>query len=304
MFKMKSALYIVAMFSLALVACTERIQSPEMPDVPNGATTMVTALVKPLVVEGIEGVGYYKWDSETKIGILSAGENQCYLPVQSTTGDDEAYFYGNVVGGELTIYAPYSNENGTKAKSGRLEMLAEQTYYANALDHLMYNSTFLATTSTDHVEFDYYAGLLKVVVNHEKTESISSITVSIGNINNAEGEYNDYFVGDYSLVSGLLDNESNRSGSVKVTFNEEFKAANENPIWVALAPGKYENLVVAVSYSDGVSIVLPVQGPFEVKAKALTEKVCRAEEVDHNNNVDDFVGKEDQFDQDKTKTEE
>ncbi len=304
MFKMKSALYIVAIFSLALVACTERIQSPEMPDVPNGATTMVTALVKPLVVEGIEGVGYYKWNSETKIGILSAGENQCYLPVQTTTGDDEAYFYGNVVGGELTIYSPYSNENGTKAKSGRLVMLAEQTYYANALDHLMYNSTFLATTSTDHVEFDYYAGLLKVVVNHEKTESISSVVVSVGNIHNQDGQYNDYLAGDYSIVSGLLDDENHRTGSVQVTFEEEFKAANENPIWVALAPGKYENLIVAVSYSDGVSIVLPVQGPFEVKSKALTEKVCRAEKVDHDNNVDDFVGKEDQFDQDKTNTVE
>lgn len=300
MFKMKSALYIVAIFSLALVACTERIQSPEMPDVSNGATTMVTALVKPLVVEGVEGVGYYKWDSETKIGILSAGENQCYLPVQSTTGDDEAYFYGNVVGGNLTIYSPYSNENGTKAKSGRLEMLAEQTYYANALDHLMYNSTFLATTSTDHVEFDYYAGLLKVVINHEKTEAISSVSISVGNINNAEGQYNDYFVGDYSVVSNLLDDENHRSNSVKVNFKEnEFKSANENPIWVALAPGKYENLIVAVSYSDGVSIVLPVEGPFEVKAKALCEKVCVAEKVDHNNGVDDFVGKEDQFDQDK-----
>ncbi len=299
MFKMKSALYIVAMFSLALVACTERIANTEMPDVPNGATTMVTASVKPLVVEGIEATGYYKWGNETKLGILSAGENQCYLPVQSTTGDDEAYFYGNVVGGELTIYAPYSNENGTKAKSGRLAMLAEQTYYADALDHLMYNSTFLAKTSTDHVEFDYYAGLLKVVVNHEKTESISSVAISVGNIHNDEGQYNDYFVGDYSVVNGLLDDENNRSGSVKVTFDGGFNAANENPIWVALAPGKYENLIVAVSYSDGVSIVLPVQGPFEVKSKALAEKVCRAEKVDHNNGVDDFVGKEDQFDQDK-----
>jgi hypothetical protein len=44
---------------------------------------------------------------------------------------------------------------------------------------------------------------------------------------------------------------------------------------------------------------LPVQGPFEVKSKALAEKVCRAEKADHNNGVDDFVGKEDQFDQDK-----
>ena len=56
---MKSALYIVAIFSLALVACTERL---DVKDVPsdyngNGATTMVKATVKPLSIEGLDGVG-------------------------------------------------------------------------------------------------------------------------------------------------------------------------------------------------------------------------------------------------------
>ena len=308
MFKMKSVLYIVAIFSLALASCTERIEDKQPSDVQNGVITMVSASVKPLVVEGLEGVGNYQW-GERELGIvLSNGENVRYLPVKSTTGDSEAYFYGDVVDGEMSIYMPYSNENGERAKAGRLSMLPEQTYYADPFDHLMYNSNFLATTTGTHVEFDYYAGLLKVEVQYE-LYNIDSVQVMVGNIE-TDGTYDSFVSGDYSISNDKLDNESSRSESVVVKMPEKgLNATVENPLtlWVALAPGTYQNFIVIVKgeNKDGenLSITLPVKGeneqkeesPFVVERCALTPQTCVAKKVDYDNGIGDLEGKPGEF---------
>lgn len=302
MLKMKSVLYIVALFSLALVACTERLPENNMPNnVENGAITMVTASVKPLYVEGLDGVGNYKW-GESVLGIVSSGKNERYLPVKSTTGDNEAYFYGNEVGGEMSIYMPYSNENGAKAAAGRLTMLAEQNYYADPFDHLMYNSTFLATTTAGSVEFDYYAGLAKVVLKYDMSD-IVSVAVRVGNV--TDGDFNDYIAGDYSVVDAMLDDEAHRQSEVVVKIDEAepFNTTVDNPahVWVALTPGTYEHLVVAITPRVGEAVLLPVEGkklkegttdeyepePFVIKRCALAKEVV-AEKIDRNNGVEDF----------------
>ena len=112
-----------------------------MPNVDNGAITMVKATVEPLTLKGATGVGNYKWNEAHTIGIYgtNAGENECYIPVKSTVGDNEAYFFGNVVGGDMTIYMPYVSEGNLAALDGRVIVPAVQKYYAEALDHLMYN---------------------------------------------------------------------------------------------------------------------------------------------------------------------
>ena len=69
MLKMKSALSIVAIFSLALVSCVQRLPEVEQPNVDNGAITMVKATVKPLSIEGLSGTGTYKWDGSLALGI-------------------------------------------------------------------------------------------------------------------------------------------------------------------------------------------------------------------------------------------
>lgn len=309
---MKSVLYIVALFSLALVACTERLPESNMPDnVENGAITMVTASVKPLYVEGLDGVGNYKW-GESVLGIVSSGKNERYLPVKSTTGDNEAYFYGNEVGGEMAIYMPYSNENGAKAVAGRLTMLTEQNYYADPFDHLMYNSTFLATTTDSSVEFDYYAGLAKIVLKHDISD-IVSVTVRVGNV--SEGNYDNYLSGDYSIVDAALDDEANRQNEVivKIDTDEPFNSTVDNPahVWAALTPGTYEHLIVVITPRVGEPVLLPVEGmkkvgeevvggvvkditepePFVIKRCALAKDVV-AEQIDRNNGVDPFEPEE------------
>ena len=110
MFKMKSLFSIVAIFSLALVSCTERIPEKQMPDVDNGVITMIKATVNPLELQGVPGVGEYSWNETHTIGIYgtAAGENECYLPVKTTLGSSEAQFYGNEVGGDMTIYMPFT----------------------------------------------------------------------------------------------------------------------------------------------------------------------------------------------------
>ena len=311
---MKSALYIVALFSLAMVACTERLPENNMPDnVENGAITMVEASVKPLYVEGLDGVGNYKW-GETALGIVSSGNNERYLPVKSTTGDSEAYFYGNEVGGEMSIYMPYSNENGAKAAAGRLTMLAEQKYYADPFDHLMYNSTFLATTAENRVEFDYYAGLAKIVLKYDMSD-IVSVTVRVTNI--SDGDFNDYVAGDYSVAETSLNDEANRQSEVVVKIDEEepFNTTVDNPahVWAALTPGTYEHFVVIITPRVGESVLLPVEGiklvegttdkyeaePFVVKRCALSKEVV-AEKIDRNNGVEDLEQEDGSFNEDST----
>ena len=60
MCKIKSLLSIVAIFSLALVSCVERIPEKAMPNVDNGAITMVKATVEPLTLKGATGGGNYE----------------------------------------------------------------------------------------------------------------------------------------------------------------------------------------------------------------------------------------------------
>jgi hypothetical protein len=298
MLKMKSALYIVAIFSLALVACTQRL---DVKDVPgdyngNGATTMVKATVKPLSIEGLDGVGTYKWDGNISLGIYgtSGGANECYLPVKSTAGDSEAYFYGNKVAGDLTIYAPYSAENGERALEGRIAVPAQQKYYADAFDHFMYNSSFLGQTQTEEVEFDYHAGLVKVLIEYD-VQDIASVKLMVGNIH--EG-YSNYIAGELSVIDGMLDVEHDPKSVITVSeFGEGVNSTVANPlvVWVAVAPGIYENLVVEITNMDNLTISSPVAGPFEVSRCALASQECVAKKVDHNNGVDDMLPEDGEF---------
>ena len=81
---MKLLFCIVAMFSLALVSCTDRLPEKEMPDVDNGVITMVKASVEPLQLKGSTEVGNYAWNEthifdfvdETDIAPSSASENE------------------------------------------------------------------------------------------------------------------------------------------------------------------------------------------------------------------------------------
>lgn len=296
MLKMKSALSIVAIFSLALVSCIQRLPEVEQPNVDNGAITMVKATVKPLSIEGLSGTGTYKWDGSLALGIYgtSGGANECYLPVKSTAGDSEAYFYGNVVAGDLTIYTPYSKEGGARALEGRVEIPAVQKYYADPFDHMMYNSAFLATTQSNEVEFDYNAGLLKVLVEYD-IENVKSVKVMVGNLN---AGYSDYIAGELSVIDGMLDAEHNPSNNVVISnFAEGVNSTVANPlvVWALVAPGVYENLVVEITNADNVTISAPVEGPFEVSACAIASKECVAKKIDRPNGVDDLLPEDGSF---------
>lgn len=296
MLKMKSALSIVAIFSLALVSCVQRLPEVEQPNVDNGAITMVKATVKPLSIEGLSGTGTYKWDGSLALGIYgtSGGANECYLPVKSTAGSSESYFYGNVVAGDLTIYTPYSKEGGERALEGRVEVPAVQKYYADPFDHMMYNSGFLATTQTSEVEFDYYAGLLKIMVEYD-IQNVKSVKLMVGNIH---AGYNDYVAGELSIIDGLLDAEHNPSSNIVISnFGEGVNSTIANPlvVWAVVAPGVYENFVVEITDANDVTISAPVEGPFEVSARALAAKECVAKKIDRDNGVDDLLPEDGSF---------
>lgn len=295
---MKLALYIMAIFSFALVACTDRLPETAMPNVDNGAITMVKAEVKPLQLEGTTEVGNYQWSEKANIGIYgSAGVNELYRIVKSTTGDYEAYFYGNVVDGEMIVYMPYSSESGANALEGRVKMHAEQTYYPTALEHLMYNSAFLASTTTNEVVFDYYAGLVEISIEYD-IQNIDYVKVKVANISK-EQDYNDYVAGYLPILStdtGVV--EDNSSAEVCVGgVPEGVNASVSEPatLWAALAPGVYQNFVVEVGTKQNGSAVFPVEGPFEVKPRAIVATKCVVKKVDHNNGVGDFEGEEGEF---------
>ena len=297
MFKMKSVLCIVAIFSLALVSCVERIPEKEMPNVDNGVITMVKATVEPLTLKGATGVGNYKWNETHNIGIYGTtqGENECYLPVKSTIGDNEAYFFGNPVGGEMTIYMPYLSAGSAAALDGRVTVPAEQKFYANEFDHLMYNSTFLAESKSDAITFDYHAGLVKIELEYAIT-NITSIAVVVGNVT-ADGSYDDYCVGDIAVDSYAEEFLVNGKNQVIITgFPEGTNSTVENPlvVWAALAPGTYENFVVEISNAD-MTISTPVKGPFVVEKCAIAENVVVAKEVKLDNGIGDFEGENGEF---------
>lgn len=293
---MKSALSIVAIFSLALVSCVQRLPEKNMPNVDNGAITMVKATVKPLAIEGLTGKGTYKWDGNVSLGIYgtSGGVNECYLPVKSTSGSNEAYFYGNVVAGDLTIYAPYSQEGGQRALEGRVEIPTVQKYYENPFDHVMYNSSFLGTTQNSEVEFDFYTGLVKILIEYD-IQDIASVRLLVGNIHDG---YSNNVAGELSVIDCSLDEEHNPQNMVTITeFSEGIHSTIAQPlvVWAAVAPGNYENFVVEITNKNNVTIAAPVAGPFEVKRCAVASKECVAKKVDHNNGVDDLIPEDGNF---------
>lgn len=294
---MKLLFCIVAMFSLALVSCTDRLPEKEMPDVDNGVITMVKASVEPLQLKGTTEVGNYAWNETHTIGIYGSlvGENECYLPVKTTVGGSEAYFYGNAVGGELKLYMPYVSGGSQAALDNRVVVPAEQHYYADALSHLMYNSTFLGEGDVDAVSFDYHSGLLKIELYYD-IQNITSVTVMVGNIT-TDGGYSKYLVGDISVDEDVEEYLVNGSNTLVIKeFPEGVNATVEQPatIWAALAPGIYEALVVEVSNGE-ITASLPVEGPFVVEKCAIAEKVCAAKEIPHDNGVGDFEGENGEF---------
>ena len=297
MFKMKSVLCIVAIFSLALVSCTERIPEKEMPNVDNGVITMIKATVEPLQLKGAAGVGNFSWKETHNIGIYGTtiGENECYLPVKSTIGDNEAYFFGNPVGGNMTIYMPYVSSGSLAALDGRVTIPVQQKYYANEFDHLMYNSTFLAETKADVATFDYHAGLVKVELHYDMP-NITEVSVLVGNVT-ANGGYDDYCAGDVAVDKYAEEYLVNGSNQVTVTgFPEGTNTTLAQPltVWVALAPGSYENFVVEISNAE-MTISTPVKGPFVVEKCAIAENVCDAKEVKYDNGIGDFEGENGEF---------
>ena len=297
MFKMKSVLCIVAIFSLALVSCVERIPEKEMPNVDNGVITMVKATVEPLTLKGATGVGNYKWSETHNIGIYGTtlGENECYLPVKSTIGDNEAYFFGNSVGGDMTIYMPYVSSGSPAALDGRVIVPVQQKYYANEFDHLMYNSTFLAQTKSNEVVFDYHAGLVKVELHYD-IPNVTEVSVLVGNVT-ADGGYDDYCAGEVAVDKYAEQYLVNGSNQVTVTgFPEGTNTTLAQPltVWVALAPGTYENFVVEISNAE-MTISTPVKGPFVVEKCAIAENVCDAKEVKYDNGIGYFEGENGEF---------
>jgi hypothetical protein len=297
MFKMKSVLCIVAIFSLALVSCVERIPEKEMPNVDNGVITMIKATVEPLTLKGATGVGNYSWNETHTIGIYgtTVGENECYLPVKSTIGDNEAYFFGNSVGGNMTIYMPYVSAGSPAALDGRVTIPTQQNYYASPFDHLMYNSTFLAETKSDNVSFDYHAGLVKVELHYD-IPNVAEVSVLVGNVT-ANGGYDDYCAGDLAVdkyAEELLVNGSNQVTVKGFPEGTNTTLAQPLTVWVALAPGTYENFVVEISNAD-MTISTPVKGPFVVEKCAIAENVCDAKEVKYDNGIGDFEGENGEF---------
>ena len=297
MFKMKSLLCIVAIFSLALVSCTERIPEKEMPDVDNGVITMVKATVEPLTLKGATGTGNFVWNETHTIGIYGTteGENECYLPVKSTIGDNEAYFFGNAVGGNMTIYMPYVSAGSPAALDGRVIVPVQQQYYADAFDHLMYNSTFLANVESENVTFDYHAGLVKVELHYD-LQDITKVSVFVGNVT-PDGGYDDCCAGQIAVEEDAEEFLVNGDNYVTITgLPEGVDTTLDQPlaVWVAMAPGTYENFVVEISSAD-MTISTPVKGPFVVEKCAIAEKVCDAKEVKYDNGVGDFEGENGEF---------
>ena len=297
MFKMKSLLCIVAVFSLALVSCTERLPESKLPD-DNGSDviTMIKATVAPLELKGYPGVGNYSWNNSHIIGIYGtgAGSNEQYLPVQSTLGASEAFFFGNEVGGDLTIYMPYLEGGIPAGKEGRVAVPAVQQYYADPFDHLMYNSEFLAYVTGNEVSFDFHAGLVKIVIEYD-IENITSVNLLVGNISK-DGEYDDYCAGDLSITTDVEQMLVNGVGELSVTgFPEGIDSTVAEPlvVWAVVAPGVYENFVVEIS-NDKMTIAAPVEGPFVVEKCAISNDVV-AKKVDHNNGVGDFEGENGEF---------
>ena len=204
----------------------------------------------------------------------------------------------------MTFYMPYVSEGSPAALDGRVTVPATQNYYESPLDHLMYNSTFLATTTANEVSFDYHTGLIKIEIDYD-IENITSVAVMVGHIT-GDAEYSDYLVGDIAVNQDAVEALVNGSNTLVVTnfpkgMNAEAKVEGDPTkpgkpviVWAALAPGTYEAFVIEVSNGE-ITTSLPVQGPFVVEKCTICEEVCVATEIDYDNGVGDFEGENGEF---------
>ena len=212
-------------------------------------------------------------------------------------GGNEAYFYGNEVAGDLTVYMPYSEDGGIRADEGRVVVSAVQKYYADPFEHLMYNSTLLGYTSNDVVEFSFYTGLVKILVEYD-VQDIVSVKLLVGNIN--EG-YNEYIAGELYVADGEIDVEKDPQAVVTINkFPEGTNSTIANPlvVWAMVAPGSYENFVVEITNKENVTISAPVSGGetgFVVERCAVAPRVCVAKKSDNNNGTDDMIPEDGSF---------
>lgn len=284
--KMKSALYISVIAALFLASCTERLPESQVPEIQNDYTTVISAAVNPLSIEGVSGAGEFVWNESHTLGVNGSvmGRDQLYVPVKSTIGTSEALFYGGAVKGEFTVYAPYSTDGAKAALLARVVVPTEQNYYADPLEYLMYNSCFYATTTVETVKFDYYTGLLKINLKHNLT-GIKGLKVTVANLN--ETGCNEGVAG-YLAVGESEQPLVNPQPTIHVgNYEAGLNSSVSSPlaVYVSVAPGKYGNFVVEVE-TEEFTIAMPVKGPFVVRPLAITE--FTAEKVDHNFDVDDF----------------
>jgi hypothetical protein len=158
----------------------------------------------------------------------------------------------------------------------------------------MYNSAFLATTTTNEVVFDYYAGIVKLVLKFD-VANIDYVSVRAATVDKDKA-YND-FVAGYLPLEGYDGGVASEHGFKKVyvrDFPKNLSSSVDEPLtmWVALAPGIYDNLVVEIYNKAGELAAFPVKGVFEVKRCAIAERVCEMVREEHDNGVDDFVGED------------
>jgi hypothetical protein len=283
---MKSALYISVIAALFLASCTERLPEPQVPDIQNDYTTVISASVNPLTIEGISAAGEFAWNESHTMGVSGSemGKNELYVPVKSTIGTSEALFYGGAVKGEFAIYAPYTTDGAAAALLARVVVPTEQNYYADPLEYLMYNSCFYATTATETVNFDFHTGLLKIYLKHNLT-NIKGLKVTVANL--SETGCNEGVAG-YLAVGESEQPLVNPQPTIHVgNYEAGLNSSEASPlaVYVAVAPGKYGNFVVEVE-TEAFTLAMPVRGPFVVNPLAITE--LTAKKVDHSFDVDDF----------------
>ena len=283
---MKSALYISVISALMLASCTERLPEPQVPEVKNDATTVLSVSVDPLSIEGVSGTGEYTWAGTHTLGVSGSelGVNQLYVPVKSTIGTSEALFYGGAVKGEFTVYAPYSEKGAQAALDARVVIPTEQNYYAEPMEYLMYNSCFYAKSTTESVKFDYHTGLLKIFLQEDLT-NIKGLKVMVANLN--ETGCNEGVAG-FLAVGESETPLTNPEPAIHVgNYAEGLSSSKDAPlaVYVAVAPGKYGNFVVEVE-TEAYTIAMPVRGPFTVAPLAITD--VTAKKVDYDFDVDDF----------------
>ena len=128
--------------------------------------------------------------------------------------------------------------------------------------------------------------------------SVCTFSIAVNRrFRNAEGGYDDYCAGDLAVDNFAEELLVNGKNEIDVKgFPEGTNTSIDNPlvVWVAMAPGTYENFVVEIKNAD-MTISCPVKGPFVVEKCAITENAVEAREVRLDNGFDDFVGENGEF---------